>query len=73
MYLMLEQEEPRRFRSDDGFRFQLARRVRALTDVNQGTWYDHWAQRVKRVYRDTAPKTTACIGELTDALWSAAV
>ena len=63
VYLMLEQE-PRRFRSDDGFRFQLARRVRALTEVNQGTWYDHRTQRVKRVYRDTAPKTTAFLGEL---------
>ena len=63
LYLMAEQE-PRRFRLDEGFRFQLVRRVRPLTDVNQGTWYDHKVRRVKRVYRDTAPKTTAYIGEL---------
>jgi hypothetical protein len=70
MYLMLEQE-PRRFRSDDGFRFQLARRMRALTDVNAGTWYDHTSRRVKRVYRDTAPKTTAYIGELLAEVFGA--
>jgi hypothetical protein len=73
MFLMLEQE-PRRFRSDDAFRFQLARRVRGLTDVNQGTWFDHRAQRVKRVYRDAAPKTTAYIGELlAETLGAAAI
>ena len=71
MYLLLEQD-PRRFRSDDGFRFQLARRVRALTDVNQGTWYDHKSQRVKRAYRDAPPKTTAHIGELLAEVFGAA-
>ncbi len=63
LYLMAEQD-PRRFRSDDAFRFQLARRVRALTDVNRGTWYDHTSRRVKRVYRDTAPRTSDYLGQL---------
>ena len=62
LYLMAEQE-PRRFRSDEGFRFQLVRRVRALTETNRGTWYDHKVRRVKRVYRDTAPKTTEYLGQ----------
>jgi hypothetical protein len=63
MYLMQEQE-PRRFRSDDGFRFQLVRRVRGLSEVNRGTWYDNKIGRVKGVYRDLAPKATEYLGEL---------
>src|SRR5262249_28585994 len=44
MYLMLECD-PRRFLSDEAFRFQLVRRIRGLTEVNAGTWWDHNAGR----------------------------
>lgn len=57
LYLMHEQA-PRRFLSDDAFHHQMSRRLRGLTDVNAGTWFDHQSGRVKRVYRDL-PTTTA--------------
>ena len=67
MFLMLE-FEPRQFRSDDAFRFQLVRRVRGLSEVNAGTWYDHGSRRVRRVYRDLRPKSTrALAGYLVDS------
>lgn len=40
MFVMLELE-PRRFRDDQAFRFQLVRRVRAPGDVNAGLSWDH--------------------------------
>ena len=57
MFLMAE-ERPGSFVSDDGFSFQLVRRVRGLTDVNAGEWFDHNSGRVKRAYRDAPPKVT---------------
>ena len=60
MFLMWE-FEPRQFRSDDAFRFQLVRRVRGLSEVNAGTWYDHGSRRVRRVYRDLRPKATRAL------------
>ncbi len=55
MYVMLDQE-PRRFRSDEAFTTQLVRRVRGLSDVNVGEWYDHKTNRMKRVYRELPPR-----------------
>jgi hypothetical protein len=51
MFVMWEME-PRRFRSDDAFRTQLARRVRRLTEANAAHYFDHIAGKGKRVYRD---------------------
>jgi hypothetical protein len=48
--------EPRKFRSDEGFRTQLARRVRRLTEVNAAHYFDAAANKGKRVYRDVAPR-----------------
>lgn len=59
----LHHADPRRFRSDEAFRFQVARQFRALTDVNVGVHWDHRTGKTKRVYRDTSPKTLR-------ALWS---
>jgi hypothetical protein len=59
---IIQDQRPRDFRSDDAFRFQLVRRVRALTDVNVGTWWDDKNKRVKRVYRDLPIQTTSIIG-----------
>lgn len=55
MYVMLDQE-PRRFRSDAAFTTQLIRRVRGLSEVNVGEWYDHKTNKMKRVYRELPPK-----------------
>jgi hypothetical protein len=63
LFLMREQRL-NRFLSDDAFWFQLTRRLRALADVNVGTWFDHKAGKVKRVYRDLPPKTTLAMGKM---------
>ncbi|MFS8083131.1 MAG: hypothetical protein ACMG51_06745 [Ginsengibacter sp.] len=63
MYL-LQQENPHRFKSDDAFRGQLARRVRSLAPTNIGTHYDHKTGKVKKVYRDAKPKTTAILARV---------
>jgi hypothetical protein len=55
MFVMWE-IEPRKFRSDDGFRTQVARRVRRLTEANAAHYFDHVAGKGKRVYRDVAPR-----------------
>ena len=49
---MMQELEPRRFRSDAAFRFQLVRRVRALGDVNVGEYFDDETGKMKRVYRE---------------------
>ena len=40
---VMQELDPRRFRSDPGFRFQLVRRMRALADVSAGQRWDHKA------------------------------
>lgn len=55
MYLMRE-ERPARFHSDRAFSFELARRVRGLTDSNAGTYWDAKSGKAKRVYKDLTPK-----------------
>ena len=62
LYLM-QQEQPRRFKSDAAFDYQLARRIRGLTDANAGSYWDHEAQRMKRVYRDLAPRTIVAFSQ----------
>ena len=59
----LAEFEPRRFRSDLSFRFQLVRVVRRLAPVHVGSYYDDKSRRTKRVYRDLPPKVTAAIAE----------
>ena len=44
------------------------RRVRGLTLTNAGQYCDHKTGRIKRVYRDAKPKTTAYLAELLSAL-----
>jgi hypothetical protein len=56
MYLM-QQDRPRRFKSDTAFDYQLARRVRGLTDTNAGSYWDNETKKMKRVYREVSPRT----------------
>jgi hypothetical protein len=71
---VMQELDPRRFRSDPGFRFQLVRRVRALADVNAGQRWDQKADKVRRVYRELTPRAVATIGQwLADALGGAGV
>jgi hypothetical protein len=71
LYLMQDQE-PRRFRSDAAFRAQLVRRVRALTERNVGVYWNETDGRNKRVYRDLPPRASAVMGQwLAEAFGSA--
>ena len=63
MYVMFTLE-PRRFRSDRAFWFQLVRRVRALGDVNVGSWFDGRTGKVKRVYRDLPPRACEALAKV---------
>jgi len=62
LYIMQDQE-PRRFKSDNGFRAQLVRRVRGVSALNAQTWVDQKTGKEKRVYRDLAPGTVAVLGQ----------
>jgi hypothetical protein len=62
MYL-LAQDRPTRFQSDRAFRFELVRRVRGLSDVNAGTYWDQKAGRSRRVYRDLPPRVVEVMGQ----------
>lgn len=73
MYLM-QNQEPRRFRSDSAFRVQLVRRVMRLSEVSAEAWPDHRTGRVKRTYRDFTPQAAGIIaGWLAEALGSTGV
>lgn len=61
MYLLMS-EHPRRFKSDNAFLFQLARRIRGLTDTNAGQYWDNVNKRTKRVYRDISPRILKLLG-----------
>ncbi len=60
MYL-LQEENPRRFKSDRAFSEQLVRRTRGLAPANVGSHYNHTTGKVKKVYRDAKPKTSAIL------------
>jgi hypothetical protein len=61
MYIMQDQE-PRRFKSDQAFRTQLVRRVRGLTRLNADAWTDAKTGKGKLVYRDLSQRTVNIIG-----------
>lgn len=56
---LLQEAEPRRFRSDDAFLAQLARRLRGLVEANAEVWTDKATGRAKRAYRELAPRAVA--------------
>ena len=62
------EDQPRRFRSDRAFDFQLARRVRGLSTQNAGSYWDDKMKRSKRVYKDMSPRVVEVLaGTLKDA------
>lgn len=71
MYL-LHNARPRAFKSDVAFVHQIVRRVRSLAEVSLGTWFDRPTGRIRRVYRDLAPRTTAEIGSMLVKAFGAA-
>ncbi|WP_336488236.1 hypothetical protein [Methylobacterium nigriterrae] len=58
---LLEDHQPRRFRSDASFRSQLVRRLRGLSEVNAGVWLNPATGRSKRAYRELAPRAVMII------------
>jgi hypothetical protein len=73
MYLYRD-GQPRRFRSDRAFDFQLVRRVRGLSDVNAGSYWDAQEGRSRRVYRDLPPRVVEHVAAgLKDAFGLAGV
>lgn len=62
MFVLLH-DMPWRFRSDNAFRLQLARRVRRLTSRHTGRWYDHRTGKQKYIYREMTPKAGVIIGQ----------
>lgn len=61
MLLMLE-HDPRRFRTDRGFTFQLVRRFRGQTDTAIVRYSDHRTGASKTVYRDLPVKVVETLG-----------
>lgn len=59
---MMQQFEPRRFRSDAAFRFELVHRVRSLGNMSAGQSYDHTSGKVRKVYRELAPRAMTAMG-----------
>jgi hypothetical protein len=60
--IMMSIMDPLYFKSDEALWMQLARRVRALTDLHVGERWDHARQRLRRRYREPAPKTALFLG-----------
>lgn len=63
MYLYRE-DQPRRFRSDRAFDFQLVRRVRGLSAMNAGSYWDNKEKRSRRVYKDMPPRVVEALAAL---------
>lgn len=63
---------PWRFRSDNAFRLQLARRVRALTSRHTGQMFDHRTGKQKYFYREMTPKAGGIIGQKLSRAFGAA-
>jgi hypothetical protein len=59
---VMQDLEPRRFRSDRAFRIQMVRRVRGLTDLNAGSWFDHQTGKTKRAYKELSPRAAMVLG-----------
>jgi hypothetical protein len=60
MFLYRE-DQPRRFKSDRAFDFQLVRRVRGLSPQAAGSYWDNNTKKTKKVYKDMAPRVIEAI------------
>lgn len=69
---LLQDQEPRRFKSDKAFRVQLSRRIRALTDVNVGTYINPKTGKPTRVYRELTPRVAEEVGRMAAAVFGGA-
>jgi hypothetical protein len=60
---MMQELQPRRFKTDRAFRTQLVRRVRGLTDLNAGSWFDNQTSKTKRAYKELTPRAAMVFGQ----------
>jgi hypothetical protein len=60
-FYLFREEQGRRFQSDEGFVFQLVRRVMQMTDVHVGTGWNHKTGKTFRYYGETPPRVTRII------------
>lgn len=60
---ILQRQQQTRYRDQNSFLHQLTRRLRGLSDINAGTWFDHSTGKVKRVYRDLPARTSQQFGQ----------
>lgn len=65
-------DRPQRFADDQGFRFQLVRKVRALDDLAVGKTWNHQTRTMHRVYRDMAPRAVRAIAIYLEAAFAEA-
>lgn len=61
---VMQEAEPRAFKSDRAFWCQAARRFRGLSDLHVGSYWNHQQGRVKRVYRDPKPRAAEALGHM---------
>lgn len=71
MYL-LQQYEPRRFRSEEAFRAQLVRRVRSLSDASFSQWEGASDGRSRRAMKELEPRAVAYTANLLVELFGPA-
>jgi hypothetical protein len=65
---IMQELQPRRFRSDRSFRTQLVRRARGLSDLNAGSWFDNQTGTTKRAYKELTPRAAMVLSHwLADA------
>lgn len=73
MYL-LQELDPRRFRSDEAFWAQLVRRTRGLTKLNMGAWTNSKTGKTKTAAKELPPKAAQAVAfYLREALGVAGV
>ncbi|MGO9017321.1 MAG: hypothetical protein ACLQVJ_03125 [Syntrophobacteraceae bacterium] len=63
MYLHMD-DNPHRFRSDEGFAFELVRRFRSISDANIGLYENSYSGRVRRAYKEIPPRTIGQLGTM---------
>jgi hypothetical protein len=65
-------DRPHRFADDQGFRFQLVRKVRGLDDLSIGTTWNNQTRSMHRVYRDMAPAAVKALAAYLEVVFAEA-
>jgi hypothetical protein len=68
----LQQFQPKRFLSDETFRFALVWRVTRLTDINVSECWNSNTGKVGRVYRNMAPRAIRLLADVLQQVFAVA-